>query len=42
MEKKHLYSALMIVGVIAAVHAFQKHVYKVPVIGPYLPGGTAT
>lgn len=23
----------------ALIYAFQKHVYKVPVIGPYLPGG---
>ena len=24
---------------IAMIYAFQKHVYKVPVIGEYLPGG---
>lgn len=39
MDKKHLYSALMIVGVVAAVAAFQKHVYQIPVLGAYLPGG---
>lgn len=25
--------------VFAAIYAFQKHVYKVPVVGMYLPGG---
>ena len=39
MDKKHLYSALLIVGVVAAVAAFQKHVYKIPMVGVYLPGG---
>lgn len=38
MDKKHLYSALTIVAVIAAVAAFQKHVTAIPVIGAYLPG----
>jgi len=23
----------------AVIYAFQKHVYKVPVVGDYLPGG---
>ncbi len=41
MEKKHLYSVLMIVGVIATIAAFQKHVTKIPALGVYLPGGGA-
>lgn len=39
MDKKHLYSVLMIVGTVAAVAALQKHVFQIPVIGEYLPGG---
>ena len=42
MAKKHMYSALMIVGVVAAVAAFQKHVMQIPVLGAYLPGATTT
>lgn len=41
MDKKHLYTAATILAVIAAVAAFQKHVYKLPVVGEYLPGGAA-
>jgi hypothetical protein len=42
MDKKHMYSALMIIGVVAAVAAFQKHVMAVPVLGAYLPGAPNT
>jgi len=36
MNKKHLYTAVTILAVYAAVAAVQK-VYPIPVIGPYLP-----
>lgn len=41
MDKKHMYSVLMIVGTVAAVAALQKHVFQIPVIGQYLPGATS-
>lgn len=31
--------ALSVLTVIGVAYAIQKHVYKVPVIGAYLPGG---
>lgn len=40
MDIKQSAMLLVKVGVaFAAICAFQKHVYKVPVIGAYLPGG---
>ena len=38
MKEKLMFVAEVAVA-FAAIYAFQKHVYKVPVIGPYLPGG---
>jgi hypothetical protein len=37
MTKAHIESALMVLGVIMAVAAFQRHVVVIPVIGEYLP-----
>jgi len=37
--KEKLIFAAEVAVVFAAIYAFQKHVYKVPVIGDYLPGG---
>ena len=41
MDKKHFYTAATILVVFGIAAAFQKHVYKVPVVGAYLPGGAA-
>lgn len=38
MKEKLMFAAEVAV-VFAAIYAFQKHVYKVPVVGAYLPGG---
>lgn len=38
MKDKLMFAAEVAV-VIAAIYAFQKHVYKLPVVGAYLPGG---
>lgn len=38
MKDKLMFAAEVAV-VFAAIYAFQKHVYKVPVVGAYLPGG---
>ena len=40
MKSKLVFAAEVLV-VFAAIYALQKHVYQVPVIGQYLPGGTA-
>lgn len=37
--KEKLEFVAMVAVAYAAMYAFQKHVYKVPVIGAYLPGG---
>lgn len=40
MNKKHLYTAVTILAVYAAVAAIQK-VYPIPVVGAYLPKASA-
>lgn len=37
--KEKLMFAAEVAVVFAAIYAFQKHIYKVPVVGEYLPGG---
>jgi uncharacterized membrane protein len=39
--KEKLEFVAMVAVAFAAIAAFQKHVYKVPVVGAYLPGGAA-
>ena len=39
--KDKLIFAVEVLVVFAAVAALQKHVYKLPVVGAYLPGGAA-
>lgn len=38
MKDRLMFLAEVAVAV-AVIAAFQKHVYKLPVVGPYLPGG---
>lgn len=38
MKAKLVFAAEVLV-VFAAIYAVQKHVFKVPVVGGYLPGG---
>ena len=38
MKQKAMF-AVSVIAVVAIVAAFQQHVYKVPAIGKYLPGG---
>lgn len=40
MKQKLVFAAEVLV-VFAAVYALQKHVYQIPVVGQYLPGGVA-
>ncbi|AIV51895.1 Uncharacterised protein [Burkholderia pseudomallei] len=40
MNKAHLHAALFALGTFALVAFVQKSVMPIPVIGPYLPGGT--
>lgn len=37
--KDKLIFAAEVLAVFAIAYAFQKHVYKLPVVGAYLPGG---
>lgn len=41
MTKAHIESALLVLGVIVAVAAFQSHVVEIPIIGKYLPKASA-
>lgn len=38
MKEKIEFVAMVAVA-FAGIYAFQKHVYKIPVVGAYLPGG---
>jgi hypothetical protein len=42
MNKAHLHAALATLATFAVVAFIQKNVMAVPVIGAYLPGGSAT
>lgn len=42
MDKKHLHTALVVLGIYAVTAFVQRNVFSVPVIGAYLPGGAAT
>ena len=41
MKEKALFVA-SVAAAFAAIYAFQKHVYEIPVVGAYLPGGKTT
>jgi hypothetical protein len=42
MNKAHIHAALAVLATYAVVAFVQKNVMAIPVVGAYLPGGTAS